>query len=123
MGKQNKTDQKLHLITNNTITIPLYHISIAPLKAINHVINNNSKPNTLIEIEENPFLATEQPDLVLTPILQNIGPQIPDAYMAVLSNPGCKTVILKRNMTTGYVRETGYMEKSPIPRRNSSKND
>ena len=35
-GKQYETDQKLHLITNNKVTLPPYHISIAPLKAINH---------------------------------------------------------------------------------------
>ena len=59
-GKQNETDQKLCLITNNTVTIPPYHISIAPLKAINWTIKNNIKPNALIE--ENPFLAIKQPD-------------------------------------------------------------
>ena len=56
-GKEHKIDQKLCLITNNTVTIPLYHICKALLKAINHIISNNIKPNTLIEIEENPFQA------------------------------------------------------------------
>ena len=62
-GKLNETEQKLLFITNNTVTVPPYHISIAPLKAINHVINSNNKPNTLIKLE-NPFLAIEQPDLM-----------------------------------------------------------
>ena len=93
--------------------MPPYHISIGPLKAINHVINNNIKPNILREIEENPFLAIEQPDLVLIPMLQKLGPQIPSMYMTVLWNPGDQTVIFKRNMTIGYVRESDYMEKVP----------
>ena len=33
-GKQNETAQKLHLITNNTATIPPYHSSVAPLKLL-----------------------------------------------------------------------------------------
>ena len=32
---QIKTEQKLCLTTTNTVTIPPYHISIVPLKAIN----------------------------------------------------------------------------------------
>ena len=94
-GKQYEIDQKLHLMTNNTFTIPLYHISIAPLKAIYHAICNKFKPNIIIEIEENHFLAIEQLDIVLIPILQKLGPQIPNVYMAVLWNPGGQTVILK----------------------------
>ena len=110
-GKQHKTDKKLHLITNNTVTIPNYHISIAQLKAINHVINNNIKPNTVIEKEENFFLAIDQPDLVLNTMLQKLGPQISKVCMAVLWNPGGQTALLKRNMTIWYVRESDYMEK------------
>ena len=40
-GKQHETDQKLHLITNNTVTKPSYHILIAQLKTMNHAISNN----------------------------------------------------------------------------------
>ena len=112
-GKQYETYQKLHLITNNTVTIPPYHISIASLKAINHTISKNIKPNTLIKIEENPFLAIEQQDIVLIPILQKLGPRVPNVYMAVLWNPGGYPVTLKRNMTISHVRESDYMEKSP----------
>ena len=68
-GKQNKTEKKLHLITSNTVTIPPYHISITPLKAIKQTMNNNIKPNNLTEIEVKPFLATEQPESVLIPML------------------------------------------------------
>ena len=67
----------MHLITNNTVTIPPYHISIPLLKAINNTTNNNIKHNGLIQIEENPFLAIEQPDLVLISTLQKLGPQTP----------------------------------------------
>ena len=84
------------------------------MKAIYHVINNNINPNTLIEIEENPFLVIEQQDIVPIPMLQKLGCHVPDVYMAVLWNPGGQTVILKRNMTIGYVKEADYMEKGPL---------
>ena len=99
--------------TSNTVTIPPYHIPIAPLKAIIHVISNNIKPNTLIDIQENPFLTIEQPDLVVIPMQQKLGPRIHNVYMAVLWNPGGQTVILKTSITTCYVKESDYMEKSP----------
>ena len=94
-GKQHETDQKLCLITNNTITIPPYHIYIDPLKGINHAIRNNIKPKTFIEIEENPILAIEQLDLVLIPMLQKQRSRIFNAYMTVLWNPDGQTVTLK----------------------------
>ena len=113
VGKQHETDQKLHFIGNKIVTMASYHIYIAPLKAINHVINNKMKPNSLIEIEERPFLAIEQPDVVVIHMLQKLGHRIPDVYMSVLWNPGGQTVILKRNMTISYVKESDYMEKVP----------
>ena len=76
--KENKTEQKLCLITTNTVTIQRYQISIAPLRAFNQAINNNMQPDALIETEENPFLAIEQPDLVLIPTLQKLGSRVPD---------------------------------------------
>ena len=110
-GKQHETDQKLYLITKISVTITPQHISIAPLKTINHAKSNNIKPKTLIEIEETPFLAIEQLDLVLIPMLQKLGPKIPDVCMAVLWNPSGQTVILKRSTTTDYMKESDYMEK------------
>ena len=85
---QNVTEQKIHLITTNTVTILPHHISFVPLEAINQVINIKFPSEALLEIEENPFLTIEQPELVLMPILQRLGSQIPDKYMAVLWNPG-----------------------------------
>ena len=69
---------------NNTGTVPSYHISIAPLKAIYYAVSKNIKPNTLIEIEENSFLVIEQPDLVLLPMLQKLGLRILIVYIAAL---------------------------------------
>ena len=86
-GKQNEMDKKLHLITNNAVTILPYDTSTAPLKAIKQAINNNFTPNGLIEIEVNPFLTIEQPELILIPMLQKLGSQTLDVYMAVLGNP------------------------------------
>ena len=112
-GKQNETDEKLHLITSNTVTIPPYHISIAPLKAIKQATNDNFKPNDLIETEVNLFLAIEQPDLILISVLQKPGPQIPNVYMAVLWNPGGQTIILKQNTTISCAKESDFIEKGP----------
>ena len=67
---------------------------IALLKANNHVVNNKIKPNTLIEIEENPFLAIEQLDLALILLLQKLGPQISNVYMALLWNTGGQTEMI-----------------------------
>ena len=45
--EQSEMEQKIHLITTNTVTMPLHHISLIPLKAINQAINTkfSSDPN------------------------------------------------------------------------------
>ena len=80
----------------------------SPIEAINHATCNNIKP----KIEENSFLAIEQLDLVLIPMLQNLGSRIPNVYMAVLWNPGGQTAILKRNTTISYVKRIRLYGKS-----------
>ena len=122
-GRQHETDRQTTFITNKTVTMPPYHISIAPLKAINHVISNNIKSTTFIEIEGNLFLAIEQLDLVLKPMLQKLWHRIAKVYMVVIWNPGGQTVKLKRNTTISYVGASDYMEKSHGPMRKSRKND
>ena len=67
------TEQKLHLIATNTVTIPPHHISLVSLKAINYAINTKFLSEPLLQIEENPFLTIEQAELVLTPNLQKLG--------------------------------------------------
>ena len=79
-----RQNQKIHLITTTTVTIPPLHISLVPLKAINQVINTEFPSEALLEIEENPFLTIEQPKLVFMPTLQRLGSQVPDTYIAVL---------------------------------------
>ena len=37
--EQNDTEQKLYLVTTNTVTIPSHYISLVPFKAINQAIN------------------------------------------------------------------------------------
>ena len=71
--KPQEAGQKLHLMTSHTITVTPYHVSIIPLKSINHVLSSNIKPNTLIEIEENAFLSIEQSDLKIIPMLKKLG--------------------------------------------------
>ena len=110
--KPQEAGQKLHLMTNHTVTILPYHISIIPVKSINHALSSNIKSNTLIEIEENPFLSIEQPDLIMIPMLQKLGLIIPAVYMAVLWNPGGQPIILKRNTT--IARESDYMANRPL---------
>ena len=56
-------------------------------------------------MEENPFLTMEPQELVLIPNLQKLGSWVSDAYMAVLLNSGGQTLLLKMNMTIGYVKE------------------
>ena len=63
--EHNETEQKLCLITTNTVTIPPQHISLVPLKANNQAINTKFPSEALLEIEENPFLTIEQPELVV----------------------------------------------------------
>ena len=83
-NRSNETEQKLHLITTNTVTIPPYDISLLPLKALNQAINTKTKAEALLEIEENSFLTIEQLELLLIPTVQKLGSREPDAYMAVL---------------------------------------
>ena len=109
-GKLQDTVQKLCLITYHTVTIATFHISITPLKSINHALSSNIKSNTLIEIEENCLLSIEQPDVIIIKMLQKIGLRIPALYIAVLWNPGGQVIKLKRNTTIIYARESYYME-------------
>ena len=53
-NEQNETEQKLYLITTNTVSILPYHISIAILKAINQAIINNIQPDAFIEKKKTP---------------------------------------------------------------------
>ena len=107
--KPEEVGQKFHLMTNHTVTLPPYHISIVPLKSINHALSSNFKPNTLIDIEEKPFLCIKQLNLTLIPMVQKLGLRILDVYMAVLFNPDGQFIILKRNTTIGYAGESDYM--------------
>ena len=70
-----------------TVMIPPHHVSIVSLKAISWAINSKFTSETLLEIGENPFLTTEQPELVLVPTLQRLGYQVSGTSMAVLRNP------------------------------------
>ena len=99
-------------MTNHIVTIQPYCISIIPLKSVNHSLRHNIKPSTIIEIEENPFLSIEQPDMIIIPKFQKLGLRIPDVYMVALWNPGGQPVMLKRNITISYAKESDYMKKN-----------
>ena len=71
-------------------------------------------PNTLTEIEENPFLLSEEPIIVILPLLQKVGDRLPDAFIIALWNGGSHKITLKRNTTIGYVKESDYIEKHII---------
>ena len=91
------------------VTAPHYHISIIPLKPVNNTFVSNLQPNTLLEIEENPFLSIEQANITIILVQQKIGCRIPDQFMAVLWNPGGHTISLSRNTTIGYAQEANYI--------------
>ena len=71
--EQNETEQKLGLITTNTVTILPHHIFLVPLKAIDQARNIKFPSEALLEIEENSFLTIKQWELVLIPTLQKLG--------------------------------------------------
>ena len=120
--EQNETEPKICLIITTTVTIPPHHISFVPLKVINQAINTRFPSEALLEIEENPFLTIEQPELVLMPTVQRLGSQVPNIYMAVLWHPIGQNLILKWNMTIGYIKESEHGEKwSPGTTKNSGK--
>ena len=98
-------------------------MSIDPLKGIYHAISNNIKPNTLIEIEQNPFSSDRTTAISINNNATKLGPRILNVYMAVLWNPGGQTVILKRNTTIGYVGESDYGIKPSRPMRKGRQND
>ena len=68
---KNETEQKLHLVTTKTVTIPSHHVSFVSLKAIDQPIDIKFPSVSLLEIEENKFLIIEQPELVLITTVQN----------------------------------------------------
>ena len=99
-------------------------MSEALVKAINHAINNNVNPNALIEIEENPFLGIEQLDSSLIPILQKLGPKMPDIYMEVLGEPRRSDCNIKKKDDDQLCKRFKlYGKKSPGPKRYSRKNN
>ena len=52
---ENGQKMRVHLMTNHTVTVPLYHIFIIPLKPVNYTFGINLQLNTLLEIEKNLF--------------------------------------------------------------------
>ena len=111
--EQKETKQKIHLKNTVPVTIPPHHISLVPLKAIIQAINTKFPSEALLEIEENPFLTIEQPELVLMPIIPRLGSQVLDTYVVVLWNPSGQNLILKWNMNIGYVKESDCHKKDP----------
>ena len=72
--------------TNHTVTIPPYYISIVPLTPINHT--GSIQRNTLLEIEENPFISIKQLNITIIPTLKTLQSRTPDKFMAILWNQG-----------------------------------
>ena len=79
-----------------------------PLILLRHLV---LWPNTLIEIDDCPFLSIEQPGISILPLLQKVGDRLPDEFIIALWNHGDYTVTLKNKTTLGYVREADYREK------------
>ena len=104
-----ETNGKIFVVTQHTVTLPPYHISIVPLMAINYAANMHT--NTLIEIDDNPFFSIEQPNITIIPALQKLDSQTPDKFMAILWIQGSNSVSIK-NMTIGCIKESQDIEKS-----------
>ena len=111
--EQNETEQRIHLIIIKTVTVPPHHISLVPQKAINQAISTEFPSEALLEIEENPFLTITKQFLTINKTRISL-----DAYFiktrvpstiyihTVLWNPSGQSLILKWNMTIGYVKES-----------------
>ena len=74
-----------------------HHISIIPLTPINHTCIINLQTNTLLEIEENPFLSTKQPNITIIPTLRKLEGRTSDRFMPVLWDPGGHTITYKKH--------------------------
>ena len=90
------------VVANNTVTIPIYLVSIEPLKPVDHMV---LWPNTLIEIDEYPFLPVEHSSVVILPLLHRVGDRLWDKFTIALCNQGGHIITLEENTTIGYVRE------------------
>ena len=42
-------NKRTHLVTNHTVTLQTYHISVVPLKLVNYTCDTSLKPNTLLD--------------------------------------------------------------------------
>ena len=94
-----------------------YNIPIIPFKLVTNTFGMNLQLNTLLEIEENPFLSIEQPNITIIPVLQRIGLRITDRFMAFLCIPGGHNISLKTNTTISYMKELDYRDKSKLTNR------
>ena len=63
-------NEKIHVVTKHTATLPPHHISIVPLSPINYT--ENIQTNTLLDMEENPFFLIEQSNITIIPGLQKL---------------------------------------------------
>ena len=86
-------DERKCLVTNNTITIPPYHVSIILLKPVDHMV---LWPNTWIERDENPFPSIEQHGIAILQLLQKVGDRLPDEFITALWDHGGPTITLKK---------------------------
>ena len=120
LAEEGAKSHRTCLVTNHTVTIPLYHISIILSKPVNCTFGIKLQPNTFLEIEANPFLSIEQLIITIMTVLQRLGLRIPDSFMAALWNPGGHTITLKRNTTISYAKESDCIEKSHIDQQDNA---
>ena len=100
---EQERDEKIHIVTKTTVTLPPHQITIVPLTPINYP--DKIHAHTLLEIEENPFFSIEQPNITIIPALQKHESRTPDKFMAILWNPGGHSISIKKNMTIGFLKE------------------
>ena len=73
---EQEANEKIHVVTKHTVTIPPYPISIMSLTPINHT--KSIQTNTLTEIEGNPFFSIIQPNIPIIPTLQKLESRTPE---------------------------------------------
>ena len=110
LANKQGTGERIHVITKSTLTLLPHHISIVLFTPVNYP--GKIHTDTLLEMEENPFFAIEQPNITIVPALQKLDNRTPDKFMAITWNQGGDSISIKRKTNIRYMKESDYIEKS-----------
>ena len=101
-------------LSNNIKAQLLHHLPYdnSTITPINY--SNKMHTHTLLQMEEIPFFAIEQPNVTTIPALQKHDNRTPDKFMAILWNLGGDSISIKRNTNIGSMKESDYVENLKI---------